>query len=48
MDSFHDYRQHWYWWGLSPMGVLVMMVGLIIVIMFPQDALWLPNLYFGK
>jgi TRAP-type C4-dicarboxylate transport system permease large subunit len=25
----------------------VMMVGLIIVIMFPQIALWLPNLYFG-
>jgi TRAP-type C4-dicarboxylate transport system permease large subunit len=33
--------------GFSPMGVLVMMVGLIIVIMFPQIALWLPNLYFG-
>ena len=28
--------------------VLVMMVGLAIVILFPQIALWLPNLYFGK
>lgn len=28
--------------------VLVMLVGLAIVILFPQIALWLPNLYFGK
>jgi tripartite ATP-independent transporter DctM subunit len=28
--------------------VLVMIVGLIIVIAFPQIALWLPNLYFGR
>jgi len=28
--------------------VLVMMVGLAVVILFPQIALWLPNLYFGK
>jgi TRAP-type mannitol/chloroaromatic compound transport system permease large subunit len=28
--------------------VLVMIVGLGIVIMFPQIALWLPDLYFGK
>ena len=28
--------------------VLVMMLGLVIVIMFPQIALWLPDLYFGK
>jgi tripartite ATP-independent transporter DctM subunit len=28
--------------------VLVMMVGLIIVMMFPGIALWLPNLYFGR
>ena len=28
--------------------VLVMILGLAIVIMFPQIALWLPDLYFGK
>jgi tripartite ATP-independent transporter DctM subunit len=28
--------------------VLVMLVGLILVIVFPQIAMWLPNLYFGK
>lgn len=28
--------------------VLVMIVGLVIVMMFPGIALWLPNLYFGK
>ncbi|WP_319405077.1 TRAP transporter large permease subunit [uncultured Desulfosarcina sp.] len=28
--------------------VLVMIIGLAIVIMFPQIALWLPDLYFGK
>ena len=28
--------------------VLVMMVGLVLVMMFPQIALWLPDLYFGK
>jgi tripartite ATP-independent transporter DctM subunit len=28
--------------------VLVMAVGLAIVMLFPQIALWLPNLYFGK
>ena len=28
--------------------VLVMAVGLALVIIFPQIALWLPNLYFGK
>lgn len=28
--------------------VLVMMVGLILVIVFPQIAMWLPELYFGK
>ena len=28
--------------------VLVMIVGLVIVMLFPQIALWLPNLYFGK
>jgi tripartite ATP-independent transporter DctM subunit len=28
--------------------VLVMIVGLAIVMLFPQIALWLPNLYFGK
>ena len=28
--------------------VLVMMVGLAIVMLFPQIAMWLPNLYFGK
>ena len=28
--------------------VLVMIVGLAIVIIFPEVALWLPNLYFGK
>jgi len=28
--------------------VLVMVLGLTIVIIFPQIALWLPNLYFGK
>jgi tripartite ATP-independent transporter DctM subunit len=28
--------------------VLVMMVGLVIVMLFPGIALWLPNLYFGK
>jgi tripartite ATP-independent transporter DctM subunit len=28
--------------------VLVMILGLVIVIMFPQIALWLPDLYFGK
>ena len=28
--------------------VLVMIVGLVIVMLFPEIALWLPNLYFGK
>ncbi len=28
--------------------VLVMAVGLAIVMLFPQIALWLPNLYFGR
>ena len=28
--------------------VLVMIVGLGLVILFPQIALWLPNLYFGS
>jgi TRAP-type mannitol/chloroaromatic compound transport system permease large subunit len=28
--------------------VLVMGVGLAIVMLFPQIALWLPDLYFGK
>jgi TRAP-type mannitol/chloroaromatic compound transport system permease large subunit len=28
--------------------VLVMIVGLVIVILFPGIALWLPNLYFGN
>jgi TRAP-type mannitol/chloroaromatic compound transport system permease large subunit len=28
--------------------VLVMILGLAIVIIFPQIALWLPDLYFGK
>ena len=28
--------------------VLVMILGLAIVILFPQIALWLPDLYFGK
>jgi len=28
--------------------VLVMILGLTIVIVFPQIALWLPNLYFGR
>jgi TRAP-type mannitol/chloroaromatic compound transport system permease large subunit len=28
--------------------VLVMVVGLIIVMLFPGIALWLPNLYFGR
>lgn len=28
--------------------VLVMIVGLVIVMLFPQIALWLPDLYFGK
>jgi len=28
--------------------VIVMIVGLAIVILFPQIALWLPNTYFGK
>lgn len=28
--------------------VLVMVIGLALVIIFPQIALWLPNLYFGK
>jgi len=28
--------------------VLVMIVGLALVIIFPEVALWLPNLYFGK
>jgi len=28
--------------------VLVMMVGLVLVMAFPEIALWLPNLYFGK
>ena len=28
--------------------VLVMMVGLVLVLLFPQIALWLPDLYFGK
>jgi tripartite ATP-independent transporter DctM subunit len=28
--------------------VLVMIVGLALVIIFPEIALWLPNLYFGK
>jgi TRAP-type mannitol/chloroaromatic compound transport system permease large subunit len=27
--------------------VLVMVVGLIIVMVFPDIALWLPRLYFG-
>ncbi|MEJ2098983.1 MAG: TRAP transporter large permease subunit, partial [Desulfobacterales bacterium] len=28
--------------------VLVMIVGLIILMLFPQITLWLPDLYFGK
>jgi TRAP-type mannitol/chloroaromatic compound transport system permease large subunit len=28
--------------------VLVMIVGLALVILFPEVALWLPDLYFGK
>jgi TRAP-type mannitol/chloroaromatic compound transport system permease large subunit len=28
--------------------VLVMIVGLILLMLFPQITLWLPNLYFGK
>ena len=28
--------------------VLVMILGLVIVIVFPQIALWLPALYFGN
>ena len=28
--------------------VLVMILGLIILMVFPQIALWLPNLYFGS
>jgi TRAP-type mannitol/chloroaromatic compound transport system permease large subunit len=28
--------------------VLVMIVGLAIVMLFPEIALWLPNLYFGR
>lgn len=28
--------------------VLVMLLGLVIVMAFPQIALWLPNLYYGK
>jgi TRAP-type mannitol/chloroaromatic compound transport system permease large subunit len=28
--------------------VLVMMVGLGIVMLFPEIALWLPDLYFGR
>lgn len=28
--------------------VLVMIIGLAIVMLFPQIALWLPNLYFGR
>ena len=28
--------------------VLVMMVGLALVMMFPQIALWLPNMFYGK
>ena len=28
--------------------VLVMIVGLVIVMLFPGIALWLPNLYFGQ
>jgi TRAP-type mannitol/chloroaromatic compound transport system permease large subunit len=28
--------------------VLVMIVALAVVMIFPQIALWLPNLYFGK
>lgn len=28
--------------------VLVMLAGLVIVIAFPQIALWLPNVYFGR
>jgi TRAP-type mannitol/chloroaromatic compound transport system permease large subunit len=28
--------------------VLVMIVALAVVMLFPQIALWLPNLYFGK
>ncbi len=28
--------------------VFVMFVGLAIVMIFPQIALWLPNLYFGR
>ena len=27
--------------------VLVMVVGLVIVMLFPQIALWLPRVYFG-
>lgn len=28
--------------------VLVMVIGLVLVMVFPQIALWLPNLYYGK
>jgi TRAP-type mannitol/chloroaromatic compound transport system permease large subunit len=28
--------------------VLVMCLGLALVMIFPQIALWLPNLYYGK
>jgi TRAP-type mannitol/chloroaromatic compound transport system permease large subunit len=28
--------------------VVVMMIGLAIVIMFPEIALWLPDFYFGR
>jgi len=28
--------------------VLIMILGLVIIMIFPQIALWLPNLYFGK
>jgi len=28
--------------------VIVMMIGLAIVILMPEIALWLPDLYFGK
>jgi len=28
--------------------VLLMVIGLALIMMFPQIAMWLPNLYFGK
>jgi TRAP-type mannitol/chloroaromatic compound transport system permease large subunit len=28
--------------------VAVMIVGLVLVMVFPQIALWLPSLYYGK